>query len=142
MRKTLFSLLIFAALDAGAAPTVKHSLKVSLSPEAGTIEAEDAVSFPSPAGEFVFTLHKGLNPEAGPGTLEILTAAAAARYGINFSSAADIYDTYRYIPRKAAKGFTIKYKGPLSHPLGEQVEEYARSFSETPGIISKDGCYL
>ena len=142
MRKTLFSILILTALDAGAAQVVKHSLKVSLSPEAGTIEAEDTVSFPSPAAEFIFTLHKGLNPETGPGRLETLTADAAARYGINFSSAADIYDTYRYVPRKAAKGFTIKYKGPLSHPLGEQAEEYARSFSETPGIISKDGCYL
>lgn len=138
----MFSLLILSALNAGAAQTVKHSLKISLSPEAGTIEAEDTVSFPAAAEQFVFSLHKGLNPAAASGRLEVMPAGTAPGYETNFSSAPDIYETYRFVPGKPVRGFTLKYKGRLSHPLGEQVEQYARSFSETPGIISGEGCYL
>jgi hypothetical protein len=142
MRKTLFSILTLSALAVHAGQTVKHDLRVSISPEDGAIAAEDRVSFAAPQAEFIFTLHKGLAPEAAAGRLEVLPAPEAARYGINFSSAPDIYETYRLTPQEPAKKFTLRYKGPLSHPLGEQVEEYARSFSETPGIISREGCYL
>ena len=142
MNKTLFSLLILTAVNAGAAQTVKHSLKVSISPETGTIEAEDSVSFPAAAKEFVFSLHKDLSPAAEAGKLEALSSATAPGYDVNFPAGADIYETYRFVPEKPVRGFTLKYKGALSHPLGEQAGEYARGFSETPGIISKDGCYL
>ncbi len=40
------------------------------------------------------------------------------------------------------KTFRLKYSGVIYHPLAEQAENYARSFSETPGLISADGVYL
>jgi len=142
MRKIIFSFLILAAANAGAAQTAAHRLKVLISPGAGTIEAEDEVSFETKAKEFVFSLHKGLVPAAPGAVLEELPAAAAARYGINFSSAAPVYQAYRLTLKALAAGFTLRYAGVINHPLGEQVEEYARSFSETPGLISREGCYL
>jgi hypothetical protein len=142
MFKTIYVLLALCCGTAGAAQTVDHSIKAAITPETGVLQAEDRVTLASPAGEFVFSLHKGLAPRSESGALETLPAAAAAKYGINFSSAADIYETYRLTPAKPASTFVLNYSGVIDHPLGEQAEEYARSFSETPGLITKDGCYL
>lgn len=38
--------------------------------------------------------------------------------------------------------FTIEYSGKINHPVEQEGAEYARGFSETPGIISNDGIYL
>lgn len=142
MFRTFLLSLMLSAGAAGAAQTVDHSLKAAITPATGRLEAEDTVTLPSPAKEFVFSLHKGLDPQVSAGTLEVLPAGTAARYGINFSSGADIYAAYRLSLPKPASRFVLKYSGVINHPLGEQAEEYARSFSETPGIITKDGCYL
>jgi hypothetical protein len=36
----------------------------------------------------------------------------------------------------------VRYRGTIHHPLAAQAEEYARSFSETPGTISEEGVFL
>jgi aminopeptidase N len=138
--KILLSLLL-TALPAAAARTARHEIKASLEPALGSLAVTDRVSFEAPAEEFVFTLHRGLNPEAKGAVIEELSAEAAARYGIN-GSTAGLYAAYRVRPPKPAKAFTLDYRGGLSHPPGEQAQEYARSFSETPGVISAEGCYL
>lgn len=127
----------------GAAPgTAAHRLRAEISPAAGTISVTDEVSFDSPRTEYIFTLHEGLNPSAEGAAIEELPADTAQRYGINSSSAAGIYAAYRLVTPKPSRGFTLKYGGVISHPPGEQAQEYSRSFSETPGTISADGCYL
>ena len=141
MRKILIALLLSSGLDA-AAGAVRHDLKVALSPAEGRLLAEDRVSFPEPRREFVFSLHKGLSPSSPDGALEPLTSEAAARYGINYSSAAPLYQAYRLAAAKPLRSFSLAYAGEIKHALGETAEEYARSFSETPGLISADGCYL
>jgi hypothetical protein len=142
MFKTIFISLLLCGGSAAAAGTVNHALRVTITPGTGNIEAVDKVTMPKPAKEFVFSLHKGLAPRASEGALEELPAATAEKYGIDFSSAEDIYANYRLTLPKPARAFTLKYSGVINHPLGEQAEEYARSFAETPGIITKEGCYL
>ncbi|MDO8802979.1 MAG: M28 family peptidase [Elusimicrobiota bacterium] len=123
--------------------TAAHRLTAEISPAAGAISVSDQVSFESPRSEFVFTLHRGLSPAAeGAAIEELPPETARERYGINNSSAAGIYAAYRLITAKPSRGFTLKYGGVISHPPGEQAQEYSRSFSETPGTISADGCYL
>ncbi len=134
------SLFLLTCLPAAAA--VRHEITAAIEPAAGVISAEDTVSFPSPAAEYVFSLHKGLSPSVQAGSLEELGPGAAAAYGINFSSRADIYSAYRLKLGAPAKSFKLKYSGVISHPPGEQAQDYARSFSETPGVISSSGCYL
>ncbi len=142
MLKTIFSFFMLAAGTAQAGP-VDHNLKIDIFPGTGRLEAEDTVTLPAPATYYVFSLHQGLNPAAAGGTLETLTAEkAGAAYGINFSSDSAPMETYRLASPKAFRSFRLKYAGVIAHPLGEQAEEYSRSFSETPGIISADGCYL
>ncbi|MDA8132322.1 MAG: M20/M25/M40 family metallo-hydrolase [Elusimicrobia bacterium] len=114
-----------------------------INPADGKITVSDKVSFKTPRSEFVFTLQKGLGPEAEGASLEELPPGAAGeKYGINTSSAAGIYAAYRLVTKRPERGFTLKYGGIISHPPGEQAQEYSRSFSETPGTISADGCYL
>jgi hypothetical protein len=38
--------------------------------------------------------------------------------------------------------FSLSYSGQINHPVVQQSEEYARGFSQTPGIISNKGVYL
>lgn len=140
MKILLALLLLPGALPAAAA--VRHEIQASIEPAAGTLAAEDTVTFPEPAAEFVFSLHKGLNPSSPSGALEELGPGAAAAYGINFSSRAGIYSAYRLKLPAPARSFRLKYAGVINHPPGEQAQEYARSFSETPGVISAEGCYL
>ncbi|MDD2806063.1 MAG: M20/M25/M40 family metallo-hydrolase [Elusimicrobiales bacterium] len=137
--KILFYLFL-SALPA-AAQTVNHDLKASLSPSDGSLAVTDRVTLPAPAAEFIFTLHRGLKPSAKGASIEELPAEAAARYGIN-GSTAGLYAAYRVKPPKPAASFTLDYGGVINHPPGEQAQEYARSFSETPGVISPEGCYL
>lgn len=140
MNLFLPSLLLLCALPAAAA--VRHDLSVHLAPASGVIAAEDTVSFSSPSAEYIFSLHKGLNPSVSSGKLEELGQAAAASYGINFSSAASLYSAYRLTLPAPADRFYLKYSGVINHVPGEQAQEYSRSFSETPGVISPAGCYL
>ncbi|PIU20553.1 MAG: peptidase M28, partial [Elusimicrobia bacterium CG08_land_8_20_14_0_20_59_10] len=142
MKKTFLILLVLSTrLYAG---TVQHDIKARLNPARNSLAVTDTVTFDSPAGEFVFSLHPGLNPAVkDPGAvLKLLAPRAAAPYGINFSSETLRPDTYRLTPSKPARSFTLEYSGVINHPLGEQAEQYARSFSETPGLISEKGCYL
>jgi hypothetical protein len=140
MKTAILPLLFLPAL-AGAA-TVRHDITASIEPASGTITAEDTVTFAAPAAEYAFSLHKGLAPSAAEGRLEELGPGQAAVYGINFSSGPAIYAAYRLTLPKPARGFTLKYFGVIAHPPGEQAQEYARSFAETPGVISAEGCYL
>lgn len=134
----------FLPLPAVAAPeTAAHRLKAEFSPADGKLAVTDQVSFKSPRPEFVFTLHRGLDPSAEGAALEELPPGTAGeRYGINSSSASGLYAVYRLTPGAPARTFTLKYGGVISHPPGEQAQEYSRSFSETPGTISPEGCYL
>lgn len=65
-------------------------------------------------------------------------------YEVILKKKEDVYNLYE-IKRKDNKkfdSFKIYYKGVINYPLKEQKEEYQRSFRETNGIISEDGCYL
>ncbi|HOL62689.1 MAG TPA: M28 family peptidase [Elusimicrobiales bacterium] len=65
-------------------------------------------------------------------------------YEIILKKREDLYNLYE-IKRKDNKkfdSFKIYYKGVINYPLKEQKEEYQRSFRETNGIISEEGCYL
>ncbi|MCX5791275.1 MAG: M1 family aminopeptidase [Elusimicrobia bacterium] len=128
---------------AGNAAAVRHQLNASINPAQGSLAAADTLTFQAPSAEFVFTLHKGLNPAVKqPGAvIEEIDAAAAARYGINGATSA-VLSAYRVKLARPARTFTLEYSGVIAHPPAEQAQEYARSFSETPGIISEKGCYL
>ena len=124
-----------AQTEAGA---VRHELRVKIDPAQSLIEAEDLVTFPDERKETVFSLHKDLSPS-------LLTEGAALRElrsGRPEDGSSELNAVYTVSLPKGARSFRVKYGGVINHPVEKQSEDYARGFSETPGLITGDGCYL
>lgn len=130
-----------------------HDLRVKISPEQGELDATDtlACTNASPDKPLVFVLHGSLAVSvATPGwKLERIGTVDGGNVGIN-SYFPDLKGMvpltgYRLLPPETLTGdrqtVAILYRGKISAQL-QQGEEYARSFAETPGIISSDGVYL
>ena len=148
-------LTLVAAPSAAAGLAVKHDIEARLDPDAGTIEVIDAVTLPEGLaadsdGGYRFLLHGGLAPvTASAGwRLERLEETAHADFlGINATSettAGDVpLEGWRLVAGEGAESpVVLRYGGSIRHQLATSGEEYQRSFSETPGLISVDGVFL
>ena len=127
----IFVFSLSASLNAGV---ISHDLKIRINPAQNSLEAEDSITLPEHTGGIVFSLHKGLSPS-------VLTAGAELKE-ITSSPSDAIFTKYSLTLPAGMKTFRLKYGGVIYHPLAEQAENYARSFSETPGLIAADGIYL
>jgi len=137
MKMPVFILSFFLAANLSAG-VVRHDLKVTIDPGGASLEAEDSITLPSSREQVaVFSLHKGLAPS-------ILTKGAILTEigGNDPGGDGAVSAKYSVALPKGVKAFKIKYGGKIDHPLADTTENYARSFSETPGLISSDGCYL
>ncbi len=142
--KLAAALAILLPASALAAGAVRHDLRLELSPENGTFRASDAVTLPAPAGSFEFSLHAGLAPVSPDGyALEKLPGGGGpGGSAINGEEGGAPMERFRVSLPPGANSFRLSYGGRISHGLREQAQEYARSFSETAGVISSSGCYL
>lgn len=144
----------YAALSAAPAANeaIHHHLKISLEPAEGLIRAQDEITFPSQRGtdKIEFLLHGHLTVSApANGVLEKIGSGTNFA-GINSPRIKAGHDfpvlRYHFIPKKPTPGqplkITLNYTGKIQHNIKPSAEEYARGFSETPGIISPEGVYL
>ncbi|UCF66619.1 MAG: M20/M25/M40 family metallo-hydrolase [Acidobacteriota bacterium] len=142
---------------------IHHELSVSLDPHAHRIEVEDLLTLPAswlqprdgnPPADIRFVLHGGLSVASGAtsgGLIELLDGPVdRARFGINEDqpgpSSVPLRE-YRLQPvsstnEQSAATVRIVYSGQIYHPLVSEAEEYARSFSRTPGLIAEEGVVL
>ena len=137
--KKIALLFLTMTLCANArAQIVHHDLKMELKLSSNFIKVEDTIKLPEPVKEVSFTLHKGLNP--------ILLTKGIKLKKIKEDSPSNskekIFESFKLISSRKIKKFRVSYKGKIYHPLQEEAQEYSRSFSRTPGIIAKEGCYL
>ena len=132
-----------------------HELEVRLDPAAHRIAVVDRVAVGRDVGldadgTYHLVLHAGLAPEVTtPGwRLEAVDGPVEATFfGINATTdtvAENVpLEAWRLRRAEEASGpVEIRYGGVIHHALQTQGEEYQRSFSETPGIISADGVFL
>jgi len=163
--KTPIFLLFFLLSANLSAEVINHDLRVTIDPARNGLEAEDTITLPRSftgetkggaasvednngakgRSELVFSLHKGLFPStvtAGVELKEISFEENKAAYGVDYSTADSVFAKYSLLLPPGLKTFRIKYAGVIAHPLAEQAENYARSFSETPGLIAADGVFL
>jgi hypothetical protein len=117
-RHALFALLLCMRVGGAGEGNVHHDLRVRLDPASHAIEVEDATSLRR------FRLHAAL------------TVEGAAERGAVEGHAVPLRQ------HEVPEGGPIRYRGTIHHPLETQAEEYARSFSETPGTISAEGVFL
>lgn len=128
---------------------IRHEIKVSLVPEKHQIQVEDKITLPdthmlAQGAELDFVLHAGLQIVSS--TISVKPKAGQTKSGIAQGSVAEdasvpLHHYSASLP-PGQRRFVIDYRGEINHPLEQQGKEYARSFKETPGIISAEGIYL
>ncbi|PLX47742.1 MAG: signal protein PDZ [Desulfobulbaceae bacterium] len=131
----ILSLLAAGPWPASAAGIVHHDLQIQLVPERSLLIAEDTITLPSDcAATCRFRLHKDLQPT--PVTPGITLSKEPA------ANPESLTTTYRLTGLSPGSAVTIRYQGPISHPLEKYGENYARGFSQTAATIEKQGVYL
>jgi hypothetical protein len=148
----IFSFFLSCFYIQGAEKYIHHDLKVNIKPGNRFIKIEDLITIPEHLcnEKIHFLLHGGLeilsksiNIKSEPGQLK------SEFFGINNAS----FKITKKIPLKhysfQVSGkpgrdlkFSLVYQGLIHHPVKKTGEEYARGFSETPGIIDAKGVYL
>ncbi|MDT8286292.1 MAG: M20/M25/M40 family metallo-hydrolase [Elusimicrobiales bacterium] len=146
MKPTAAALLLTLVLPTTGlcSGTVRHDISMTISPEDASFSAADSVTLPAAAAGFEFSLHAGLSPVSPDGyELERITSSPVPAGGaINGGTGGAPMERFRVSLPPGVSSFRLSYGGRISHGLREQAQEYARSFSETAGIISSSGCYL
>jgi len=158
MRNLFFQclvLVVFLAQPAilHAQPVVHHEIKIRIQPDQHRLEVEDSIRLPetvlrSVKGGLAFALHRGLQPvslTAGVKIIQEKVVPPSIALHIHPDALPDDTMPLSYftvtLPTDT-NTFVVKYQGEIHHPIRQQSEEYARSFSETPGIISSEGIFL
>jgi aminopeptidase N len=138
LRLWLPALFILICAASAHADAIQHRLQVRVDPAAHRLEVRDRISLPDAAPDtLVLGLHAGLSPRIlGEGaTLTPLREPADSDGPVPL-------ETYRVVLEPGVRGFALRYEGAIHHPVTEQGEEYARSFSVSPGLIGPEGVLL
>ncbi len=122
-----------------ASEPIHHGIHIILDPTQHSLHVEDTITFPDhilskSKRQLDFLLHDGL--QLSTPTIE---ATLTRKPG---PQAAIPLDTYTLTIPADTQTVVLRYEGEIDHPLAKQGEEYARSFTETPGLISQQGIYL
>ena len=144
----LSPVLLFAGGD-----YMHHQLSVRLEPADHFFEATDVVTIPAAhmKEDLQFLLLSDLNVESLSEGVKIklleksLLGHDAGMDQEEFESDAVRQNKYAVLFQKPQQGdvaITLKYSGRINFPIENSAEEYARSFSQTPGIIINKGVYL
>ncbi len=138
------SLPLFAlAQPAGLGETVDYELRVSLDPAASRIEVQADITLPpSLAGDRAeFRLNSNL--AVAPGVASLQPSPELPPGVLLNTMGGEVAPTNAYEVLAGADGrFSLSYGGRINDAMEQQGAEYARSFSETTGIIDSRGVYL
>lgn len=153
--------LNFSALRAAErSPWVHHHLQITMEPAKHFIRVTDTITLPEKLvkdnQEIHFLLHGNLKFYAIPAWVDIRKEAGPLKtefFGINTAK----FEISKKIPigsyclsfknrntnkTDTAVTFTVGYEGTINHPIEASGTEYARSFSETTGLVTEEGAYL
>jgi len=152
---SIYILLIISTsfLSAGE-QYIHHELEVSVNPNARFIKVVDNLKIPENMilNDIYFLLHGNLELSVASSKVKIELIKGEVKsdfFGVEkskFNLPDDIpLNLYRVSsPKTNGKPLemSISYEGKIHHPVEQLSKEYARGFSETPGIISGKGAYL
>ena len=145
-------IIFFIALSLSAQQNlIHHEITATAEPENSFISVVDEITIPANMLEdsVVFKLHSGLKITNNPLIINTGKSVDAEDIGMDKDNNGGenklILNLYKLNIPKNHKGdfkFTIKYGGKIDSPVKQSTENYARGFSESPGIIWKEGIYL
>ena len=124
-----------------------HSLKVILDPQNQSLSVEDTVTLPDSmlASPLNFSLNSNLRITNNPRLLQAVAADTQADLpGINNTGGlAAATTTYSIsLGRRNSNQLVLIYSGTIFDTAEQTSAEYAQSFAQSSGIISKQGVYL
>jgi aminopeptidase N len=145
-------ILLISMVQATNTKYVHHDLNVTLEPKKQFIRVTDIIhlSVTIKRKKIHFLLHGNLTITSKSKDIEIKKETGELKsefFGINTAK----FEIKKKIPlnhysisflTEPKPSFTIGYEGKIHHPIKKIGAEYARGFSETPGIISDKGAYL
>jgi hypothetical protein len=149
---TLYLLLVLIAPAITA--NIHHDLKVTLNPEKHFIQVADEITIPAEMlaqmqSEIHFLLHGNLTVAEGSVKLKKVTGKLdSSLFGVSNTISLPQEIPVQHLKFKRPKAtdadfkLVLIYSGEIYHPIEQISEEYARSFSETPGIIDSQGVVL
>ncbi len=123
-----------------------HILNVQIEPAKSHITVSDSI-FTSGTDELVMSLNASLKVTSFSKNVkaEQITGTVNAKdVGMDRdeSSGNLKLNKWKLKLKNASEYFTVNYEGNIDTPVSNGEEDYARGFSETPGIISDSGVYL
>ena len=154
-KRILFLFVTISVCTASfAGSTVHHKLSVNVDPVKHFVDAVDQITIPADQVKpnMTFILNSDLTVSSlTPGVtikleesgvkvedlgmdredLDLSSEFKQNKYSINFVTES-----------KGDVTFTLKFSGMINYPIKQIGEEYARGFSQTPGIIDEKGAYL
>jgi len=133
---------------------IHHEINANVQPSASFVEVTDEITIPESIlnQELIFSLHNALTVSIETPGLDI----EKIKEGVNAedigmdreeteSSEGLQLNEYRIIFPENHTGnlnVSLKYNGKIESPIEQSEENYARGFSESPGIIAEIGVYL
>ena len=155
LRYSIALILVFAmAGSAFAADSViNHKVTATVEPKAHTLEATDVITIPADMARSIthFLLVGDLTVTSEtPGVTVRLDATEikGKDFGMDqedFEESSSIVQNKYSIDFGKIEGdvtVTLKFHGKIFYPIEQMGEEYARGFSQTPGLIEERGVYL
>ncbi|RKY92887.1 MAG: peptidase M28, partial [Ignavibacteriae bacterium] len=157
MKKIISYLIIFLVLSGitfAQNNLIHHEINANVQPSASFVEVMDEITIPESMlnQELIFILHNSFTVQIETPELNIEKngeGVNAEDVGMDREetepSAGLQLNEYRIIYPESHTGdlnVTLKYSGKIESPIEQSEENYARGFSESPGIIADIGVYL
>ncbi len=153
-KSLLIGITIFTGTVFAQAPLIHHEINAQVDPITSAVMVSDEITIPADklSGDLDFKLNSALNVSsetAGVKIEKIKEGLSAKDVGMDReeteSSNELLLNEYRITVPADHSGdlkFLLKYNGEIKSPIKQSAENYARGFSESPGIISDIGVYL
>ncbi len=151
MIKRIILFFLFAITIVAQSKIVHHKISAVIKPNDSFISVVDKITIPENqiVDGLKFKLHNGLVVEENKFVTKLAKAVSAEDIGMDKDDADSenglILNVYQLsLPSDIEEEFeiTIKYSGKIESPIEQSEENYARGFSESPGIIWEKGVYL
>ena len=151
----LIALMYLATVSfaqAAASGTIHHKMDVSLDPATNRLVVTDIVTIPEALRTSFEELQ--LNSKISIDYVDpdiTFTKIAEGKRGYDIGIDRDdasgrtfvLVDVYRVDSKsKGDLTFELRYSGDINYPVKNMADEYARSFSQSSGLINEEGIYL
>ena len=151
MIKRIILFFLFAITIVAQNKIIHHKISAVIKPNDSFISVIDKIIIPENqiVDGLKFKLHNGLIVEKNEFIEKLPDAVSAEDIGMDKDDANSknglMLNVYQLnLPNDIKDEFeiTIKYSGKIKSPIKQSEENYARGFSESPGIIWEKGVYL